>query len=140
MGATIVETILACFILSAVALAVFEIFPGSMLAMRRASQTIEAGNFAEAGIAKLRSAGYQKLPASGVVSQIEEKTQGSTYNVTVEVFDPPAAAVPSPTASPTPSSVTVPCTIKGLRATVRWNVRGKDCVLVRESWMSSVKT
>ena len=57
-GYSLIETIFACFILSAIVLALFELFPGSLLTMRRASKTIEAGNVAEAALDKLRSAGY----------------------------------------------------------------------------------
>ncbi|MFN8609486.1 MAG: hypothetical protein U0931_18250 [Vulcanimicrobiota bacterium] len=121
------ETVLGAFILWFVVLSIALLFQGSIFIMERASCSVQAGSLAEAAIDQLRAQGFRKLTLGS--SDLPDTTaEGVVYKTHLEVFVPPD----EPPASRD--------NLRGIRATVSWTLRGRNLTLVRESWMSCVRS
>lgn len=121
------ESILGAFILWFVVLSIALLFQGSIFVMERAGCSVQANTLAEAAIDDLRAKGFQRL-VLGASDLPAQTFDGTTYQTRVEVF-----ALPDEPAASTDN-------LRGIRATVRWTLRGRDMTVVRESWMSCVKS
>ena len=121
-GHTMMETVLGAFILWFVVLSIALLFQGSIFVMERAACTLE-----EAAIDQVRAAGFRKLVV-GSSDLPPTTTEGITYQTHLEIFvqpdEPPASKD----------------NLRGIRATVSWTLRGRNMNLVRESWMSCVRS
>ena len=126
-GHTMMETVFGAFILWFVVLSIALLFQGSIFVMERASCTVQAGNLAEAAIDGVRCSGFKKLVV-GSSDLPPSEAEGITYNTHLEIYipaDEPAASKDN---------------LRGIRATVTWQLRGRNMKLVRESWMSCVRS
>ncbi|MBN9417256.1 MAG: hypothetical protein J0I12_17555 [Candidatus Eremiobacteraeota bacterium] len=121
------ESILGSFILWFVVLSIALLFQGSIFIMERASCSVQAGTLAEAAIDSLRAKGFKGLTL-GTVTLADKTVDGTLYQTAVEVFVLPDEPVLSQN------------NLRGIRSTVRWTLRGRDMTMVRESWMSCVKS
>jgi hypothetical protein len=126
-GHTMMETVLGAFILWFVVLSIALLFQGSIFVMERATCTVQAGNLAEAAIDQVRAGGFRKLTV-GSSDLAPTTAEGITYQTHLEIFVVPD----EPTASKD--------NLRGIRATVSWTLRGRAMTLVRESWMSCVRS
>ena len=123
-GFSVAETIFAFAVLLFVVLAVFEIFPGAMMATRRAECELHAHSIAEQAIESARALGFGKIPPAP--QAIPPQTlDGVTYEGTLESFNAPASN---------------PNYVRGLRARVSWTFRGRPSTIVREVLVSNVKS
>lgn len=126
-GHTMVEAIVGAFILWFVVLAMALMFQGSLFVMEKASCTVQANAVAEADIDAERAKGFNNLVV-GSRDLPDRMADGIVYHSKLEVFevaDEPAVSKAN---------------LRGIRATVTWRLRGVDRSLVRESWMSCVKS
>lgn len=121
------EAVLGAFILWFVVLSIALLFQGSIFVMERASCSVQAGTLAEAAIDQVRAGGFKKL-TPGATDLPPVTTEGTTYSTHVEIFIPPDEPLASQD------------NLRGIRATVSWQLRGRAMKLVRESWMSCVRS
>ena len=126
-GHTMMESILGSFILWFVVLSIALLFQGSIFVMERAACSVQANTLAEAAIDSLRAKGFKGLTV-GSTTLADKTVDGTTYQTAVEVFVPPDEPAVSQD------------NLRGIRSTVRWTLRGRDMTMVRESWMSCVKS
>ena len=123
-GFTLLETSLACFLLGCILLAAAGLFPGSALALRRSACQNDASSVAECALESARAQGFTNLTV-GNETLDPRRLQGIEYACLREVLVDPA----------TPVSV-----LKRVRVTVTWKYQRTDGRLVRESWLSALKT
>lgn len=121
------ESILGSFILWFVVLSIALLFQGSIFVMERASCSVQANALAEAAIDSLRAKGFKSL-TPGSTTLPDKTVDGMVYKTAVEVF----VVGDEPTTSRD--------NLRGIRSTVNWTLRGRDMTMVRESWMSCVKS
>lgn len=125
-GVTLVETALCIFLIACVALAVAGLFVGSARALRHSSQRAQAAGVVDQAVEQLRAGGFENLTL-GVQPVPPVTLDGVTYEgerEILELIDPA-----------TPTSL-----LKRVRVTVRWKVRSGNHQLVRESWLSALKS
>lgn len=126
-GLTLTETILSTFLVSLVMMAIFQLIPGSALAIQRAECKLQANVLLDAALDSQLAKGFQ--------AQVEQQTYGDlvlpdhvnrtiTYHTTLSVFEVSGHS---------------PARLRGVRCTVEWNFGEQDFRLVREAWLSAVR-
>ena len=117
------ETIFACFILGSVAIVLFNLLPGSILAIHRGAQQMQAEATARSALEEYRAKPFTAL-VEGTYPQPDVVLDGVTYHSNVTVFRIPTRDWAH---------------LKGLRSVVSWRQRNHDISLEREVWRSSVR-
>lgn len=121
---SLLETSLACFLIGCILLAAAGLFPGSALALRKSAHQADAGSVAEAALETARAQGFSAL-TMGSQTLAPRTLQGIVFACQQEVLADGA----------TPVSM-----LKRVRVTVTWKYQNYDGRLVRESWLSALKT
>lgn len=133
-GLSLIETILAASILSLVIMILFNLYPATMVAVRRAEHRLQASGWAQSLLEDARGMPFSSLAAmipSGQTSsgaldastlspplyrKIPTQPDGTNYGITLEVFIPSTGQPPS-----------TPLRLVGTRAVVTW---GEQSVVV----------
>ena len=123
-GFSLLEVCVTFFLLGLILLAAAGLFPGSALALRKSDHRCDAGSVAEAALETERAQGFSQLRL-GVETLPPRTVEGIVFNCQREVFADPA----------TPASI-----LKGVRVTVTWKFQNYDGHLVRETWLSALKS
>ena len=123
-GFSLGEMVFCLALLTLVLGGVLKLLPVSTLAIRRVECSFHAHSLAESALERDRSGGFGNL-VIGTAPTVSTTLDNMTYDTVVEVFQVGTNDVKL---------------IKGLRATVQWQYRGKTYQVVRESWMSAVKS
>ncbi|MEW6280461.1 MAG: hypothetical protein AB1758_17675 [Candidatus Eremiobacterota bacterium] len=124
-GLTLMETVVSCFVLALVLIALFNIFPTSMYALKQGENQIVADQMAQSVLEVYRADSFEFLDANlGTVTLADQKLGGVTFRSDLEIFNPPG---------------TRDDLVKGLRVTVNWTFQGKIRNVVRETWVSAVR-
>lgn len=130
-GFSLLETILATFILSLITMAVFNIFPSSVMAVKRGEMELEADSIAQQILEERRAIPFEDLTL-GDSTMLDVVVAGTIFKSRVKVSNVPAPATePNP-----PTNVDF---LKSVRVTVEWVHSGKSHQMVREAWIVSVK-
>ena len=125
-GVTLVETALCTFLIACVALAVAGLFVGSARALRHSSQRAQAAALVDQAVEQVRANGFGQLNLG--IQPLPPVTQdGVTYEGEREILDLTNPATPGHL-------------LKRVRVTVRWKDRKGTNQLVRESWLSALKS
>ncbi|HXE73734.1 MAG TPA: hypothetical protein VNO81_13815 [Candidatus Nitrosotenuis sp.] len=124
-GLSLAETILAGFVLSILMIAMFDIFPASAVAVRRAELQLQADAIAQKYLETWRSKDFADL-ATGPVSPPpeEELYKDVVFRPAVEVFTVPGASADY---------------LKGVRVSVSWQYREKTFQITHEAWICNVE-
>lgn len=125
-GLTLMETILATFVVSLVILAILQMLPASALATRKAECKIQACSLAISALDGQLARGFTAVAnQQGRDLELPDvESGGVVYHRTVQVVDAPQ---PRPTL------------VKVVRCTVEWNFGGQDFTTTQEAWLSKVK-
>lgn len=125
-GLTLMETILATFVVSLVILAILQMLPASALATRKAECKIQACSLAISALDGQLARGFTAVAnQQGRDLELPDvESGGVVYHRTVQVVDAPH---PRPTL------------VKVVRCTVEWNFGGQDFTTTQEAWLSKVK-
>lgn len=123
-GLTLVESIVSFFLITFVILSLLNLFPGAMMANRRSELSLLAQSRADQVLETARSGGFVNLKlGSGTPEEVT--LEGTAFSSRLEVLEVPGH---------TPDS------LKSLRVTVEWKAGGKPQKLVREVWVSNVRS
>lgn len=121
-GLSLLETIFSVFLVGLAILFILELFPGSLLAERRASQRAQAGNLAQSLVHELLAVPFAQLEVG--VEQLEPVVAAQLeFRATREVFVVGSAA---------------PENALGIRAVVTWTERGRDFSVMREQVVARI--
>lgn len=123
-GLTLVESIVSFFLITFVILSLLNLFPGAMMANRRSELRLLAQSRADQVLETARAGGFVNLKLGGA-APLEVVLEGTTFSSQLEVLEVPGHA---------------PDSLKSLRVTVNWKAGGKPQQLVREVWMSNVRS
>lgn len=123
-GFTLAETILSAFVISLVLMALFNIFPSSAMAVKRAEMQLIADSMAERHLEQYRAAPFDSLVVGPAPAVPVEPVRGTDFATTIEVVNVP------------PSD---PDVLKGVRVTVAWTHSGKSHTTTHEAWLVSVE-
>ncbi|MBN9417966.1 MAG: hypothetical protein J0I12_21135 [Candidatus Eremiobacteraeota bacterium] len=125
-GLTLMETILATFVVSMVILAILQMLPSSALATKKAECKIQACSLAVSALDAQLARGFTAVAhQQGLDLELPDVSSGGVvYHLTVRVLDTPQ---PRPTL------------VKVVRCTVEWNFGGQDFSTTQEAWLSKVK-
>ena len=120
-GFSLMEIVVSLALLGLIVGLVINIFPSSIVASHSASEQMEAENLAQSLIEETRASGFSSL------TEITEDmpSPDPKYQLQREVFVPPG----------TDAEQTV-----AVRITVRWESKKRQRELVREIWLSSVRS
>ena len=122
---SLAETILASCILGLVVLAIFNLLPGSLLAMRQAEHQIRAQQLAQELLEKTRERPFEELLVGRPTPQpLPEDAAGVTFTPALEIYQIPA---------------TDPDLIKRIRVTVDWRFRGMTRQVSQETYRVYVR-
>ena len=125
-GLTLMETILATFVVSLVILAILQMLPASALAAKKAECKIQACSIAVSALDTQLARGFTAVTnQQGRELELPDvESGGVVYHITVRVDDTPQ---PRPTL------------VKVVRCTVEWNFAGQDFTTTQEAWLSKVR-
>lgn len=115
------EIVVSLAILGLIVGLVLNIFPGSIIATRSAGEQIDAENLAQSFIEESRSVAFSSL-SPGTTNMASPDPR---FQVERVIFVPPGADADQ---------------TLGVRVTVRWESKNKQRELVREMWLSSVRS
>jgi prepilin-type N-terminal cleavage/methylation domain-containing protein len=122
-GLTLIEVIVSLLILSLVLILVLNLFPSSMAAARQGEQIVCADTIASSILDECAGKPYSQLVV-GVTYLEERKFDNVVYRPRIEVLEFVGYD---------------PDNLKGLRATVEWDVRGQTRESVHELWVANVR-
>lgn len=128
-GFTLVETIFSALVISLVILAIMNLYPSAMVAIKRSEGRIQANLVAQSVLERMRTVKFEDLspgyvpPAGPPFDPVS--LDGVTYTPTVEVYDPDPAVGHDFTMA--------------IRARVGWEVRGQQYEVVQETWVHALK-
>lgn len=123
-GLSLMEIIVSMFVLGMVMIALFNLYPTSVLAVRRAEQQILANSVARSIVDRSLAGPYSALEVDTTTDLPAEVREGTTFTPTVAVFDVPGQDVNL---------------IKRLRVTVTWEERGVQKEVVHEVLVTSLR-
>ncbi len=124
-GLTLAETILASCLLSLVVLAVFNLLPSALFAMRHGEQRIYADSLCGQWLEKLRQVPFEKLTVGPYLPDpAEEVVNGLSYITRLEVYQIPGREVDR---------------LKRIRVVVQWHFRNKDRQISQETYRANVR-
>ena len=120
---TLIEIIISMLVLSLVLILVLNLYPSAMAAARQGEQLFQADTIAGSLLDEYAGKPFQDLIV-GLEVQVPVEYQNVTYLSQVEIFEPAGSD---------------PEHLKGLRATVEWQLRGQTRRTVQELWVANVK-
>lgn len=123
-GFTLTETIVSFFLVTFAVLAVVNLFPGNLRATRRAELSLQAQSVADEALEQARAGGFSKL-TPGTQAPVESVCNGVKYVRVLEV----SAVAGQDLAN-----------LKSLKVRVSWVFSGRPGQLVREVWVSNVRS
>ena len=123
-GFTLLETLVCGFLISCVLLAVAGLFAGSARALRHVSNQAQAGSLATQALERCRALGCSRLNM-GTMPLAPTTLDGVEFRGLQEISAQPG----------TPSQL-----LKRVRVTVTWKYYNRPQQLVRESWLSAIKS
>ena len=121
---TLLETLVCGFLISCVLLAVAGLFAGSARALRHASNQAQAGSLASQALERARALGCAQL-TMGTIPLAPITLDSVEYRGFQETLA---------------QSGTSPQLLKRVRITVNWKYYNRPQQLVRESWLSALKS
>lgn len=123
-GFSLLETILAAFIISLVTMAVFNIFPTSAMAVKRGEMQLVADSIAQREMEQLRVVPFDSLNLGPGPAVAPETIQGTTFTTSISLVAQP------------PSD---PDVLKVVRVEVSWSHSSKNYTATQEAWLVSVE-
>lgn len=123
-GMSLVETILAFFLMTMVILAVINLFPSSLMANRRSELSLQANSLADQVLEKARAGGFSKL-VRGKAAPVTVKIDSVSYTQVFEVGEVPDQDFDS---------------LRSLKVRITWMAAGHPEELVREVWVCNVRS
>ena len=123
-GFTLTETILSFFLMTFVTLVVINLFPGNLRAGWRAELSLQAQSVADEALEQARAGGFSKL-AKGKQAPVESMRNGTRYIRVLEI---------SEVAGQSFSQLNI------LKVRVTWQFSARPSELVREVWVSNVRS
>lgn len=123
-GFSLVETILAAFILSLITMAVFNIFPSSVMAVKRGEMELEADSIAAQILEEHRARPFEELVLAGPAPLAPLTLGGTKFEPFLQIDDVPGCSDQH---------------LRAVRVEVRWSHSGKSYSLAREAWIVSVE-
>ncbi len=124
-GVSLLETILAGFIISLVTMAVFNIFPTSAMAVKRGEMQLLADAIAERELEQLRVAPFDSLALGPGPAVAPETRYGTTFNTAITISRVPGSDED---------------VLKRATVVVTWTHSNKNYTSTREAWLVSVET
>lgn len=121
---TLAEVILSTLILSLVMMTVFNLFPSSALAVKKAEQRMTADALAQAGLEECRAAPFSAL-VLGTYDVGNVTCGGTTFQRAREIFQPGG--------SPDTKY------LKGVRLRVTWTEQNRPMEMQAETWIVNVE-
>ncbi|MBI3929145.1 MAG: type II secretion system protein [Armatimonadetes bacterium] len=118
---TIAETILATFILSIVMMTLFNIFPTSSMAVKKAEVRLRADNLAQSALEEYRSRGFDSLVLDTIDDLGTSEAGGVRYSTTIT------------------TSAGTNALLKRLVAEVSWEFQGKTEQVRHETWIADIE-
>ena len=115
------EIVVSLAILGLVVGLVINVFPSSIVASHSASRQIEAESLAQSFIEETRASGFSSL----TVGTVALPSPSPAFQISREIFVPSGADADQ---------------TLGLRISVTWEGKKKQNTLVREIWLSSVRS
>jgi Tfp pilus assembly protein PilV len=119
-GVSIAETLIAIFLLALLILAVFNMFPTTVLANRQGSERLQAVSVAQSALAEARSRPFGELTIGMTESLPEKATRGTTYMSQLKVLAPDQGS---------------PDRLKVLEVTVTWQARNIKRSIQERLWI-----
>lgn len=123
-GFSLIETVLATFVLSLITMAVFNIFPSSVMAIKRGEMELEADSLAQQQLEEYRARSFDSLALGNAPLTSPVTLSGTAFQVSTRV-----AAVPG-------SNVDH---LKAVVVTVDWTHSARSHTITREAWIVSVE-
>lgn len=123
-GFTLIETILATFILSLITMAVFNIFPSSVMAVKRGEMELQADSIAQQYLEECRAQPWEELVVGPAVALPQVTSAGTVFRPRLRVLAVPGSDVNH---------------LRAVRVTVDWTHSAKSHSMVRESWIASLE-
>jgi Tfp pilus assembly protein PilV len=124
-GLSLGETIIASCLLGLVILAVFNLFPASLFAMRQAEQQIRADQLAQEILETTRQKPFEQLAVGRPDPQPgAEEAAGVRFTPTLQIYQVAGAD---------------PDLLLRLRVSVDWKFRGRDQHVFQETYRSHVR-
>lgn len=121
---TLMETIASCFVLCLVMLAVFNLFPSSMYALKRGECQIIAEQEAQTWVEIYRAEPFDTLPVGGPTNLATRTVNAVVYRPELTIFDVPGTRADL---------------VKGVRVRVSWTFQSVTRAVQREVWVSKLK-
>ncbi len=123
---TLMETVVSCFVLCLVMLALFNLFPSSMYALKRGECQILAEQEAQTWVEIYRAESFDSLtPGGAPITLPTRSVNGVVYNPVLSIFTPAGTRADL---------------VKGLRVTVSWTFQSVTRNIQREVWVSKLKS
>jgi Tfp pilus assembly protein PilV len=123
-GLSLMEVIFSLTLLGLVTVLVMNLFPSSMVTVKKAEYRMQANTLAETVLAEQAARPYDELVVGAPPDIAAQIVEGVDYLVTTEV-----RAVPD----------RLPEYVKSVHVTVSWTVRNIDQRLERELWVPAVE-
>ncbi len=130
---TLIETIFSALVISLVLLAIMNLYPSALVAVKKSESRIQATNIALSVLEEMRATPFSELtipfvmPAAPPFEPVN--LDGVTYTPTVTVYDTPAVGTPA----------TEDDYLKGIQVTVAWESRGIQHQITEETWVHALK-
>lgn len=123
-GFSLIETILATFVLSLITMAVFNIFPSSVMAVKRGEMELEADSLAQQLLEEYRSKPFETLTLGPGPALPPVSVAGTTFEVQARVNSVVGSDANH---------------LKAVEVTVDWTHSAKSHRIIREAWIVSVE-
>jgi hypothetical protein len=124
-GFSLLETILAGFIISLITMAVFNIFPTSAMAAKRGEMQLIADSIALRELEQLRAVPFDTLILGPGPVVTPETQAGTVFSTQIQILDAP------------PSD---PNVLKRVQAVVTWSHSNKNYSVTHEAWLIRVES
>ncbi len=123
-GFSLIETVVAIFLLSLLTVVLLNLYPSSVLAVRRAEQIQTADSLAQSVLSQAASRPFSSLLVGANEALPETEVGGQTYQATLSIRAVAGADVE---------------TLKALQVTVRWSERNKSREVSHEIWVPRIQ-
>jgi len=123
-GYSLAETILSFFLMTFALLVVVNLFPGNLRASRNSELSLQAQSVADEALEQARAGGFSRL-AKGKQAPVESFRNGTKYVRVLEVAEVAGQNFAN---------------LKSLKIRVTWQFSSRPLELVREVWVSNVRS
>ena len=123
-GLSLIEVIFSLALLAGVALLVLNLFPTSMVTVKKAEQRMQANLLAETLLAEQAAAPFETLLVGGPPLTRTERVGNVEYNTRVVILEIPDRNTDY---------------LKNVRVSIDWKVQNLQHSLVRELWVANIK-